>query len=287
MITSFGQYQNLYTTIPNYIKNDNTELSTNNGGLLRIEKVSIPQYQYFRVADDHKKRPCVIICPGGGYRLVSIQHEGTEVAAYFNSIGINAIVLKYRMPNSANQENKSIAPLQDAQQAIYLARTNAKAWGIDPHKIGIMGFSAGGHLASSLATHYMDVVIQNEKKISLKPDFQILLYPVISFGTIAHKGSKDNLLGVNASEKDIHYFSNETQIDKHSPIAFIVHAKDDKTVPVANSTNYYDSLLAHHVKAEIYLYEAGGHGFGMTNKTSEVYWPSLMKNWLQQNKVIQ
>ena len=154
MITLFGQYQDLYTTIPNYIKTDNTEATTSTAGTLRVEKVSIPQYQYFRVAADRKKRPCVIICPGGGYSRLAIQHEGTDVAAYFNSIGVNAIVLKYRIPNSASQENKSIAPLQDAQQAIYLARINAKVWGIDPHKIGIMGFSAGGHLASLMGTSH-------------------------------------------------------------------------------------------------------------------------------------
>lgn len=286
MTPSFGQYQALYQRIPNYIETDNSETITNNGGMKRLEKVSIPTYQYFRVADDNEKRPCVIICPGGGYRILAIEHEGTDVAAYFNSIGVNAIVLKYRIPNSANQQNKSIAPLQDAAQAIYLARKNAKAWGIDTHKIGIMGFSAGGHVAASLATHYKDAAIENLEQINLRPDFQILIYPVISFSAIGHKGSRDNLIGPALAEKEIHYYSNEEQVNKHTPMAFIVHAKDDTSVPVANSTNYYDALLANKIKASIYLFETGGHGFGMKNKTSEIFWPNLLKEWMQLEHIL-
>ena len=286
MTPTYSQYQALYQNIPNYIPTENLENITNNGGMKRIEKLSIPAYQYFRVANDNQNRPCVIICPGGGYRILAIEHEGTDVAAYFNSIGVNAIVLKYRIPNSANQQNKAIAPLQDAAQAMYLARKNANAWGIDAHKIGIMGFSAGGHVAASLATHYKDAAIENKEHVSLRPDFQILIYPVVSFSAIAHKGSRDNLIGPTLAEKDIHYYSNEEQVNKHTPMAFIVHAKDDTSVPVANSTNYYDTLLSHKIKAAIYLYETGGHGFGLKNKTSEIYWPSLLKEWLQSNRIL-
>jgi acetyl esterase/lipase len=242
------------------------------------------------VANDNQKRPCVIICPGGSYAILAAGHEGTDVAKYFNSIGVNAIVLKYRIPNDANQIDKSIAPLQDAQQAILLARINADTWGIDKNKIGIMGFSAGGHLASSLATHYNDIKIENPTKISLRPDFQILIYPVISFGPEGHEGSRINLIG-NANDektkKAIDYFSSEKQITKDAPPAFLVHSKDDDVVPVANATHYYDNLIAYKVPAELYLYEKGAHGYGMRNPTSEIVWTSVMKKWMQKNNIIQ
>jgi acetyl esterase/lipase len=290
MTTAFAQYQPLYKIIPNNINAKNQEAESSSTGILIIEKVSIPSYQYFRVANDNTKRPCVIICPGGGYSILAAGHEGTDVAKYFNSIGVNAIVLKYRIPNDANQIDKTIAPLQDAQQAILLARTNADSWGIDKNKIGIMGFSAGGHLASSLATHYNDVKIENPTKVSLRPDFQILIYPVISFGPEGHEGSRINLIG-NANDektkKAIDYFSSEKQITKDAPIAFLVHSKDDDVVPVANAIHYYDNLIAHKVPAELYLYEKGAHGYGMKNPTSEIVWTSVMKTWMQKNKIIQ
>ena len=290
MTTALAQYQPLYKTIPNNIPSKNQEAESSSTGILIVEKVSIPSYQYFRVANDNTKRPCVIICPGGGYTILAAGHEGTDVAKYFNSIGVNAIVLKYRIPNDANQIDKSIAPLQDAQQAILLARTNAGNWGIEKNKIGIMGFSAGGHLASSLATHYKDSKIENPTKVSLRPDFQILIYPVISFGPEGHEGSRINLIGNAHDEKTkkaIDYFSSEKQITKDAPIAFLVHSKDDDVVPVANAIHYYDNLIAHKVPAELYLYEKGAHGYGMKNPTSEIVWTSVMKTWMQKNKIIQ
>ena len=290
MTTALAQYQPLYKTIPNNISSKNQEAESSSTGILIVEKVSIPSYQYFRVANDNQKRPCVIICPGGGYTILAAGHEGTDVAKYFNSIVVNAIVLKYRIPNDSNQINKSIAPLQDAQQAILLARTNAGNWGIEKNKIGIMGFSAGGHLASSLATHYNDVKIENPTKVSLRPDFQILIYPVISFGPEGHEGSRINLIGNAHDEKTkkaIDYFSSEKQITKDAPPAFLVHSKDDDVVPVANAIHYYDNLIAHKVPAELYLYEKGAHGYGMKNPTSEIVWTSVMKTWMQKNKIIQ
>ncbi len=290
MSNSLAQYQPLYKTIPNNIPSKDQEAESSNAGILIIEKVSIPSYQYFRVANDNQKRPCVIICPGGGYAILAAGHEGSDVAKYFNSIGVNALVLKYRIPNADNQIDKTIAPLQDAQQAILLARTNAGSWGIDENKIGIMGFSAGGHLAASLATHYNDVKIENPTKVSLRPDFQILIYPVISFGPEGHEGSRINLIG-NASDaktvKAIDYFSNEKQITKDTPPAFLVHSKDDDAVPVANAIHYYDNLIANKVPAELYLYEKGGHGYGMKNSTSEIIWTSVMKTWMQKSNIIQ
>jgi acetyl esterase/lipase len=164
------------------------------------------------------------------------------------------------------------------------------AYGIDKNIIGILCFSAGGHLAASLATHYNDVKIDNPTKVSLRPDFQILIYPVISFGPEGHEGSRINLMGKANDEKTkkaIDYFSNEKQITKDTPPAFLVHSKDDDAVPVANSIHYYDNLIAHKVSAELYLFEKGGHGYGMKNPTSEIIWTSVMKTWMQKTNIIQ
>ncbi len=284
---TMAQFQPLYKVTPNYIQQENKEASSSATGILIIEKVSEPAYQYYRAANDNEKRPCVIVCPGGGYGILAASHEGSDLAKFFNSIGVNALVLKYRIPNKANQIDKSIAPLQDAQQAMYLCRLHAADWGIDAKKIGVMGFSAGGHLAASLATHYDDVKINNPENISLRPDFQLLIYPVITFNDFGHGGSRNNLIGPVMTEEAIHYFSNEEHVNQDSPPAFLVHAKDDGAVPVSNSTTYFKELQLNKVPAEIYLYEKGGHGFGMKNPTSEVYWPNLLKQWMQKQQLIQ
>jgi acetyl esterase/lipase len=229
----------------------------------------------------------VIICPGGGYRILASEHEGTDVAKYFNSIGIHALVLKYRIPSDDHQPDKKIAPLQDAQRAVQLVREHAKDWKVDPSKVGIMGFSAGGHLASSLAVHYDDIKIKENNKISVRPDFQILGYPVISFSKFSHVGSRKNLLGKDSTESMMNYFSNEMHVNSNTPIAFLVHAKDDKVVPIENSFIYVDALKSNGVEAELFVYETGGHGFGMINKTSSESWINAMKSWLQKNKIIQ
>ncbi len=286
MNMTMGQFKHLYTVTPNEKKHENHEASSTQSGILIIEKVSTPTYQYYRAGKDNEKRPCVIICPGGGYFILAAGHEGADVAEFFNSIGINALVLKYRIPNADNQIDKTIAPLQDVQQAMYLCRLNAGNWGIDANKIGVMGFSAGGHLAASLATHYADVKISNPENLSLRPDFQILIYPVISFQNFGHGGSRNNLIGPVMTEEAIHYFSNEEQINAYSPPAFLVHAKDDDAVPVLNSIIYAKTLEMNKVPAEIYLYEKGGHGFGMKNPTSEVYWPNLLKDWLHKKQIL-
>jgi acetyl esterase/lipase len=280
-----AQYLPLYKTIPNFIEAPNNEVEATTGGILRISKVSVPGYQFFSAGSDGTK-PCVVICPGGGYGILAASHEGTDVAKYFNSIGVHALVLKYRIPSAENQQQKEWAPLQDAQQAMHLVRQNAKKWNVDPAKVGIMGFSAGGHLASTLATHYEDRKIKAKSSISFRPDFQILLYPVISFGKFAHKGSRNNLLSPDTTAEKIAYFSNELHVNKQSPPAFLVHAKDDKAVPVENSLIYAQQLKDNGIEAEVFLYEAGGHGFGMKNSTSAVKWTDSLKSWLEKNSIL-
>lgn len=281
----FAQYSPLYKKIPNYIDAPDKESSATDG-VLRISNVSIPGFAFFSAGEDSPK-PCVIICPGGGYRILAASHEGTDVAKYFNSIGVHALVLKYRIPSDENQPDKKYAPLQDAQRAIQLVRENAKQWHVNPTKVGIMGFSAGGHLASSLAVHYDDVRIKMGRRgVSFRPDFQILGYPVISFSKFSHLGSRRSLLGKDSSESMMNYFSSEMHVNANTPMAFLVHAKDDKVVPIENSLMYVDALKSNGVNAELFTYEEGGHGFGMVNKTSTESWLDALKKWMQKNNII-
>jgi len=253
-------------------------------GILRISKVSIPTLTVYKPAHPSAKGTAVIICPGGGYSILAAGHEGSDVAKLFNEWGITAFVLKYRLPDDAIMVNKEIGPLQDAQRAIQLVRTHAKEWSIDASKIGIMGFSAGGHLAATASTHFDKPVIDEVNGISLRPDFSMLIYPVISFSDeIGHIGSRNNLLGKNASADKINEYSNELQVTSKTPPAFLVHASDDGGVNPANSVRYYEALLKNKIPAELHIYQRGGHGFGMNNKTTSDKWMERLKNWLVSN----
>lgn len=225
----------------------------------------------------------VIICPGGGYAKTAFDKEGIHIAQSLVKDSITAFVLKYRIPQDLTNLDKSIAPLQDAQQAIRHVRKHAIKYRIQPNKIGIMGFSAGGHLAASAATHFQEVADPNERdSISVRPDFVALIYPVVSFtDSLTHNGSRNRLLGDRPSEADIRYWSNELQIGFESPPAFLVHAADDKAVPVGNSLAYYRACIAKGVLVEMHLYPKGGHGFGIDNPTTEDDWIDRFKNWIK------
>ena len=253
-------------------------------GISRVSKVVTPTLTVFSPSADKANGTAVIICPGGGYGILAIDHEGYNVAKRFSEIGVTAFVLKYRLPSDEIMVDKTYALLQDAEQAIYLVRKNAKKYRIKSNKIGIMGFSAGGHLASTLLAHYTDIKITDAEKINLRPDFAALIYPVISFEQSVHTGTMKNLLGPNPGEQLKHYFSADQNVNKKTPPTFLVHAKDDKSVPVANSILLNDALKSNGVKTEIYLYEQGGHGFGLKNKTSDVDWFNLLAEWLKRNK---
>lgn len=259
---------------------ETTETGTD--GVLRISKVTTPTLTVFAPAKANGT--AIIICPGGGYSILAFEKEGTLVAKKFAELGVTAFVLKYRLPNDAIMVDKSLAPLQDALQAIYLVRKNAAVWGVFPNKIGVMGFSAGGHLASSLSVHYNDMKIENQENISLKPDFSVLIYPVISFGQYAHTGSVKNLLGDQPTPQQRRYFSSELQVNGATPPTFLVHANNDATVPVKNSLLYDEALARNKVPAEMHIYQEGGHGFGLYNKTTKEDWFESLKSWMQQNK---
>lgn len=253
-------------------------------GKLRIGKVSQPKLiAYFA---EKPNGTAVIICPGGGYKILAISHEGYQIAEEFNKRGITAFVLKYRLPSDEIMLDKTIGPLQDAQQAIKIVREHAVKWNLDPSKIGIMGFSAGGHLASTLSTHFTKTVIDNSANVSLRPDFSILGYPVITMDSFTHKGSKNNLLGKNPTQAQVKEYSNELQVTKDTPPTFLFLANDDKTVPSENSADYMIALKRANVPVEAHFYKAGGHGFGLNNKTTKEDWFLTMTEWLRSIKMV-
>lgn len=274
--------------IPNSKPTTNKERSvTDAAGILRISKVSVPTLTMYKPDKAAEKRPAVIICPGGGYGILAASHEGADVARAFNNMGITAFVLKYRLPEDTIMVDRSIGPLQDAQRAIQLLRENAEQFKIDPSKIGIMGFSAGGHLAASASTRFNEQLIGNPKKTSLRPDFSLLIYPVISFMEgITHKGSRLNLLGKVQAPETLRKFSNELRVTEQTPPAFLVHAGDDPAVPVANSISYYEALLKQKIYSNMIIYPHGGHGFGMNNKTTSDKWMNHLQNWMSDNKFL-
>ncbi|MBA4197574.1 MAG: alpha/beta hydrolase [Chitinophaga sp.] len=276
---------NLYDgIIPNNKENVRDEIDLGEG---RIAGVTKPKLIAFLPAKQDSFRTAVIICPGGGYARLAMNHEGYDVAKAFNDAGIAAFILKYRIPNDSFMVHKEIVPLMDAERAMELVKQNAKQWNIDTNRIGIIGFSAGGHLASTLATHFNEVVIENKNRFNLRPAFAILGYPVVNlFEPLAHKGSRDNLLCKTPSEDLLKHFSNDLQVTAQTPPTFLVHAMDDKTVPVENSINFYNALKLNKVAGEMYLFQNGGHGFGLNNKTTKTKWFPLMLNWLVSNKMM-
>ena len=254
----------------------------------KVNEVVDPTLTVFLPEKNKANGTAVIICPGGGYRYLSFQKEGCAVARVLAQWGVAAFVLKYRLPSDSTMEQKEIGPLQDAQRAIQLVRQRAAAFNIKANQVGIMGFSAGGHLASTAGTHFKKAQIANPTRTNLRPDFMALIYPVISFSdSITHKGSRTRLLGDNASTKAIRLFSNEQQVTRHTPPTFLVHAKDDKVVPVMNSLLMDEKLRSKGVSSTLYLYEKGGHGFGMKNATSPVLWMDQLQDWMRSLSLLQ
>ncbi|NEU68868.1 alpha/beta hydrolase [Spirosoma agri] len=249
-------------------------------GIMRISNVSVPTLTAYIPTKEKATGAAIMICPGGGYSILASGHEGVDVAKWFNEMGVTAFVLKYRLPDAKLMTNQQEVPLLDAMQGMTLIRQNAAKYGIDPTKIGVMGFSAGGHLASTLATHYNRGPKASEQA---KPNFAILLYPVVTFGEKAHTGSRDKLLGkLNTSPELVAYYSNELQVTSQTPPTFLVHSEDDKAVPVENSINYYLACLKNGVPVEMHLYPTGGHGYGLrTAKFGSLNtWPETCKAWL-------
>lgn len=257
-----------------------------NGKVTGLSKVFHPTLTLYQPKAGKANGTAVIICPGGGYQHLAIDHEGDEVARKFAENGVTALVLKYRLPDDTVMVDKSFAPLQDAEQAIYVVRKNAGLWNVNPAKVGIMGFSAGGHVASSLAVHYGNSKIENQEKFNLRPDFAVLIYPVISFLASPHTGSVKNLIGRDGTQEQKEYFSNELHVTPETPITFLVQANDDNTVPVENSILFNQALVKNKVPVEMHLYQAGGHGYGLHNKTTKDEWFDRLQEWMTANRLL-
>lgn len=268
--------------IPNSIASPNEEKwVVRPGGDNWVTGISIPTLTTYPVKNATQKTPAVIICPGGGYAGLSMTKEGFKVAEELNKAGIAAFVLKYRLPSNKTMTDRNIGPLQDAQRAFVLVKENAEKWNIDTTKVGIMGFSAGGHLAATASNRFDSPKIPTLGH-SVRPDFSILAYPVISMeDSLTHAGSKDNLIGKNANIETVLWFSNEKNITSNTPPTFLVQAENDGAVNVKNSIYYYTGLLENKVPSEMLIYPAGGHGFGMYNSTTHDLWLEHAIQWLK------
>ena len=276
MITNVGFSQEtikLYTNGPKESNELTIPENYRDSGFLM--NISEPRMLAFPAPKEKANGTAVLICPGGGYSGVAFRHEGKDFAKWFNELGVSAFVLYYRMPNG-----HTLVPLTDAQTALAIIHKRAKEWNIDKKKIGIMGFSAGGHLASTVGTHFKT----NEER----PAFMILGYPVVTMdSTLTHKGSRNNLLGKKPSDDLVKLYSNELQVTKKTPPTYIVHATDDKTVPVKNSIQLYQALKEKKIEAQLDTFAVGGHGFGMRKKGIPAdNWPELLKTWMLKNKLI-
>ncbi len=270
--------------IPNYKKSKGEEQIPPRD-IVFIMNVQKPTLEIFLPSKQNANGMAVLICPGGGYSGVAYDWEGTDYAKWFNSQGIAAFVLKYRMPQAESVLTSYKAPIQDAQRAIRYIRYHATKFNIDKNKIGVIGSSAGGHLASTLGTH-LDTTYYESKdaidKEATRPDFMMLIYPVISMKKgVTHNGSRNNLLGQNSSEELVLMFSNELQVTENTPPSFIIHSGDDKAVPVENSIGMYQALVKNNVKATMHIYPEGGHGYSLgISRENAPDWSMLASQWL-------
>ncbi|MGD0694362.1 MAG: alpha/beta hydrolase [Terriglobia bacterium] len=224
----------------------------------------------------------IVVCPGGGYGMLAMDHEGRQIAEWLNGLGIAAFVLKYRLGPRYHHPIE----MQDGQRAVRFVRFHSTEYGIATDRIGIWGFSAGGHLASTVGTHFDNGRPEASDPIdraSCRPDFMILAYPVISFTTpYVHKGSMHNLLGENPDRQLVQFLSNELQVTPQTPATFLFHTDTDDGVPAENSVLFYQALRKNHVPAELHIFERGPHGVGLAQKDAALsIWPSVLANWLK------
>ena len=252
-----------------------------------FRKVVNPEIWYYPTSIKKRNKTAVLVIPGGGYQGLWFDHEGVKVANWLNRLGITAFVLKHRVPHWESEDCRSKVALSDAQRAMRIIRSNSKKWDVNPNKIGVLGFSAGGHLASTLSTHHdngLDLSEVEIDKTSSRPDFSVLVYPVITMQDThyTHNGTKENLLG-NKPSKDLKdYFSNELQVKEDTPPAILIHTNEDVGVPPENSINYYLALRKFNIPSALHIWEGGTHGLGLANNYDGSFknWPNTVKNWM-------
>nr|WP_321407772.1 alpha/beta hydrolase [uncultured Carboxylicivirga sp.] len=251
----------------------------------RVSRVTVPQLYHYPVKSKEAK-PAIIIIPGGGYAREAIDHEGYMAAEWFNKLGFEAFVLKYRLPDDDLFDNPAYVPLMDAQQAVYLVRLKAKEFNIDPARVGVIGFSAGGHLAASASTLFTNPVDKNRSSEDVRPDFSILMYPVISMDkACTHMGSRINLIGKDPAVSMVDYFSLENQVSEKTPVTLMVHAIDDGAVPVENTDRYAKNLFNKGGDVTKVILPIGGHGFGFATDRPVAYWTQYLEVWLKTNVI--
>lgn len=258
----------------------------------KIIKVGVPEIWYYPASrKTSAKLPAILIAPGGGYTTLAFDHEGIKVAQWLNQLGISAFVLLYRLPYWESEPCKSKVALMDATRAIRIIRHRASEWNINPNKVGVMGFSAGGHLAATLSTQFDlgNTAVENQfDKFSSRPDFSILVYPVISMlNGLTHMGSRKSLLGDNPTKEELNFYSNDLQVKSNTPPTLLIHAKDDSVVVPENSIQYHRALQKNKTPTTLHLLEVGGHGFGIKNAQAPTNsWLKITDEWLQEKKFI-
>ncbi len=270
--------------IPNQEKSDEKEIQET-FDVFWVRNVQNPVLEVFLPSQINSTGYGVVICPGGGYWGLAYNKEGIDFAKWLVSNGIAAFVLKYRLPNSKSLNEPHKAPLLDAQRALRLVRYHREKWNIDENKIGVLGFSAGGHVASTLGTKFNDNLGFTKDSIdtvSARPDFMALIYPVITMdSTYTHDGSKNNLLGKNPSKELVNRYSNELHVNSNTPPTFLVHASDDNAVPVDNSLLFYKALQENKVYSEVHIYPFGGHGFAFAKDQDYLAtWTDRLIQWI-------
>ncbi|HZH64261.1 MAG TPA: alpha/beta hydrolase [Flavisolibacter sp.] len=271
--------------VPNYKASGEKE-KIESADIMRVSLVQTPEMTVYLPSKKAATGQAVIICPGGGYGFLAYNWEGTDVAGFLVAKGITAIVLKSRLPNSKSNITPHLSPLMDAARAMRMVRSNTARWNIKKDAIGIMGFSAGGHLASTLGTHFDNgdrAATDSIERQSSRPDFMVLVYPVISVSKpIMHAGSRNNLIGAKPDSSLAKLYSNELQVTKETPPTFLVHTTDDKTVPVENSLLFYQALKDNNVPVEMHIYPTGEHGFGLGVGTGYLEsWTDRLVDWMR------
>lgn len=255
----------------------------------RITQVAQPGIYTFFTSKEENTGSAVLICPPGGYAKLTYEIAGFQFAKWLNTMGINAFVLIHRLPTSPDLLEREKGPMQDAQRAMKIIRSNATTWNINPSKIGVMGASAGGHLASTLGTHSEDFSKINDAvdQFSFQPNFMILISPVITMGKYAHQGSLNNFLGNKPTQENIDYFSNEKHVSEKTPPTFIVHAQNDPVVNPINSILFYEGMLAHNVSGSLHIFPEGGHSIALKNSPKSInLWTNLCEEWLNDLSIL-